>query len=361
MSNERRQQTPPADDPFTLILHMQQQQLAMQEQMTELMTHIIPNANAPSPNIPEYINRRSKPDRPTISADCTDNKWIIFADAWRRYKEMTKLTDPTDIRNELRSACDPSVNEMLFNFVGPDALNTASEDQLLSHIKSVAVKTVHPEVYRQQFFSMRQNENESVTRYISRLKSQAMLCDFVRRCDCTDGNCRTSYSEDMLMSQVITGLFNSLHQSKILSDMAKITSLQELTERLLTLESTSQATTHFKPDAQTTSTGITAPIRSEYQRNKGKSGQLPPAPGNTYSNYNKKKPATDKCKGCGRNRHAKGREQCPAQGQRCNNCGRLNHFAAICMSSRTNAIQPEEDIVSDDISFLSSVTNQQQL
>jgi len=90
---------------------------------------------------------------------------------------MAGLTAAGEIRNELRSACSPSVNELLFNFVGPDALRVASERELLDYIKSVAVKSVHPEVYRQQFFVMRQSDGESITSFIARLNSQAMLCD----------------------------------------------------------------------------------------------------------------------------------------------------------------------------------------
>ena len=325
-------------DHMTLILQMQQQQLVMQQQMAQLMTQIVPN-------------NRSKPDRPIITADCTDNKWIIFTDARKRYKDMTQLTDPNEIRNELRSSCDSTVNEMLFNFVGPDALNTATENELLAHIKSVAVKTIHPEVYRQQFFSMRQNEGESVTRFISRLKSQAMLCDFSRKCDCADNNCSTSYSEDMIQSQVITGLYNSSHQSKVLSEMAKIKTLSEMTERLITLESTSQASTHFKPDARPTDVEVIAPIRSDYQRNKIKDIKPVPTAPSTQQNSYKKKPSSDRCRGCDRNRHPKGREQCPAQGQHCNNCNKLNHFAAVCMGSKVNAITHDSTIHNEDVSF----------
>lgn len=61
---------------------------------------------------------------------------------------MTLLTNPIEIRNELQSVCSSSVNEMLFNFVGPDAFKDATKQQLLDYIKSVAVKSVHLEVYR---------------------------------------------------------------------------------------------------------------------------------------------------------------------------------------------------------------------
>ena len=121
---------------------------------------------------------RAKIERPKIDADCTDNQWVIFRDAWDRYKQMSSLTSEAEIRNELRSSCSPKVNELLFNFSGPDILKEASEEDLMKMIKSVAVTVVHPEVYRQQFYALRQSDGESVTNFVSRLKAQAMLCAF---------------------------------------------------------------------------------------------------------------------------------------------------------------------------------------
>ena len=64
---------------------------------------------------------------------------------------------------------------MLFNFVGPQALANSNEEQLLTHINLLPLKQSTKKV----------QENESITRFISRLKCQAMLCNFVRACDCT--------------------------------------------------------------------------------------------------------------------------------------------------------------------------------
>jgi len=335
---------PGQNQTLTMMLNMQQQQMAMQQQITQLLTQLTPTA--PTHNNTPQPSQRNKPSRPIIEADCTDNRWVIFKDAWVRYKQMAKLTDLNEIRNELRSACSSAVNELLFNFVGPASLNTATEDELLNHIRSVAVKTVHPEVYRQQFFRLKQSDGEAITHYVSRLKSQAMLCDFVQKCD--NGQCNTSYSENMITSQLIAGLHNQSHQSKILSEVGTLKSLKQLVERLLTLESTEKAASHFQPVDQSHIT----PIKSDYQKNK-------------YSAPTEKrnqKPAfgdsSGKCKGCGRDRHQKGRQQCPAQNRKCNKCGRLHHFANVCMSSSSSAISSGHDGEQDDVSFLSTISTQ---
>ena len=116
-------------DRMSVIFQMQQQQLAMQELMTRLMTQFIPTKQQTNVQLrPQCV----KPEHSMIKADSSD-KWIIFKDAWSRYKQMTSLTDQTEIRNKLRSACSSSVNEMLFNYIGPDAFNNLTEQQLLKH------------------------------------------------------------------------------------------------------------------------------------------------------------------------------------------------------------------------------------
>lgn len=147
----------PESQNMTIMLQMQKQQLEMQKQITNLMTQMMSGTHHPTliPTTQQQQPLRTQPvklNRPTIDAESTDNKWVIFLDAFQRYKEMAKLTGAREIKNELRSAYSPAVNEMLFNFVGPDALENAGEEELLKYIKSVAVKAVHPEVYSISLF-----------------------------------------------------------------------------------------------------------------------------------------------------------------------------------------------------------------
>ena len=113
-----------------------------------------------------------KPDRPIINAGIDDREWALFMDTWTRYKSMIGLsdTDEATVRQELRTACSPEVNKLLFEYVGAQILDVCTEVELLSHVKSVAVKTVHKEVHRMAFNKMSQNHGESVTNYVARLK-----------------------------------------------------------------------------------------------------------------------------------------------------------------------------------------------
>ena len=337
INNGESPQPPAEESPaFTLILQMQQQQqqqqmqqqMAMQQQIANLMSKLLsPHAN----DIQQGQSARparAKIERPVIDADCSDNQWVIFQDAWRRYKQMASLTTDEEIRNELRSSCSLKINEMLFNFVGPDMLNRATEQDLMKHIKVVAVRAVHFEVYRQQFFTLKQSDGESITNFVSRLKAQAMLCAFTTESSCQDQNCHASYSSNMVKSQLIAGIRNPSHQSKVLSEMEILQTLDQLINRLLALESTERASTH---------------LRSPF---------TPPQPSEVAAiGYNKKKPYSSKpdpsesnrCAGCGQPHHPKGRSSCPAWKKNCNKCKKPNHFASVCRSASTNAAIHEDE------------------
>ena len=53
--------------------------------------------------------------------------------------------------------------QLWFDYVGPEAVETCSEIELLKHIKDVAVKSIHKEVHRMAFNKMRQNAGKAIT------------------------------------------------------------------------------------------------------------------------------------------------------------------------------------------------------
>ena len=154
------------------------------------------------------------PERPSIGLDITEGEWSLFVDSWTRYKTICRLTDPTIIRNELRAACSVDTNRLLFELIGPEILNSATEEHLLQKIRLVTVRGLHKEVQRQIFHSMTQGEGEVITHFVARLRSQAKFCEFSVECP-NQQICgqRVNYSDDMVAGQMISGIANLEHQS----------------------------------------------------------------------------------------------------------------------------------------------------
>ena len=65
--------------------------------------------------------------------------------------------------------CTTKVNRLLFDQLGAKILNSATEEQLLLHIRLVVVRGLHKEVHQQNFHSMGQKEEESITHFLARL------------------------------------------------------------------------------------------------------------------------------------------------------------------------------------------------
>ena len=99
----------------------------MQQQMATLTQLQAENVRLRDANTDTASSSRSKkPDRLIIDANLDDQEWLLFLDAWERYKEMLGLlpTDVNKIRNELRSSCSADVNKLLFEYVGAAQLKT---------------------------------------------------------------------------------------------------------------------------------------------------------------------------------------------------------------------------------------------
>ena len=71
---------------------------------------------------------------------------------------------------ELRAACEPALDKLLFDLYG-DLLKNVDERQLLEYIKKAAVISIHKEVHRQTFFRMVQVDNELVNTFIAKLEA----------------------------------------------------------------------------------------------------------------------------------------------------------------------------------------------
>ena len=270
-------------------------------------------------------NYTKKPDRPTIDSGMNDREWALFDDSWGRYKKMAKLVDLDSIRMELRAACSQDVNKMLFEFVGAETLDTCTEADLLNHIKSVAVRTVHKKVHRMVFNTMVQKDKESVTKFVAALKSQAALCQFKVSCSC-DPPREISYADEMVAQRLIAGLANQEHQRRILSEATTLTTLQQKVERLCVLETTEESSSVLQ-NAPLGPPSSASAVKSRYQREK-QSVVEPPK-------------ETPSCNWCGAQSHPGGKPlekiHCTARNKVCHKCKTKGHLAVVCKKSAAAA------------------------
>ena len=296
-------------------------------------------AAAAQNNVNTARQSTKKPERPSVIGGMGDRDWAVFLDDWSRYKIMAALRDEDAIRMELRACCVNDVNKILFEFVGPTRLNGCTEDELLTHIKSVAVKSVHKEVHRMNFNKIEQNDGESITSYVARLKAQAFLCEFAVPCPCTPA-VQVSYAEEMVAQRLIAGLVNQEHQRRVLSEAATLVTLEDKVKKLKMLETTEESTVVLRT---TTSSSEASLIRSQYKKQQV---QQKKDSGNSTENK------STKCRWCGRTSHPNGkpldRTYCPAQEKKCFGCNTLGHLKTVCEKSRSSATEVDEENESEN-------------
>jgi len=93
-------------------------------------------------------------------------------------------------------------------------------------------------VHRQNFQQIKQSEGEPLTHYVARLRSQATLCDFHITCSRQGCGSLESYTKDMIATQMISGVLNKEHQSKVLANATTCKTFQEKYDMLIGLETT---------------------------------------------------------------------------------------------------------------------------
>ena len=119
-----------------------------------------------------------------------------------------------------------------------------------------------------------------------------------------------NYVDEMVSQQMIIGLRNQDHQSRILLEVVTLLTLDAKINRIQALETTEEsALLLHKPSSHNS----LAAAQSQYKGTQSK--------GNQKSNNENNK---HKCRGCGRHAHPDGKpmqqENCPADDKTCNNC-----------------------------------------
>ena len=149
------------------------------------------------------------------------------------------------IWNKIRATCTPELNRLLFDLLEAKTLNSPKEEQLLHYTRLVVVRELHKEGHQQNFHLKRQKEGESITHFMARLQTLAKFCKFtVTFPPKTDCHRHIDYSSDMMAEQMMARL-NIDHQTKISTEAATLTTIQQKFDGLVSLKMTDCSTSPF--------------------------------------------------------------------------------------------------------------------
>jgi len=216
------------------------------------------------------------------------------------------------------------VTDLFLSKAGVDAVRRVSimthpkelEEMSFDEIRKAILASMRPKkkliiAERVRFLSLKQNQNESIQSYVERLKEGARFCEFEKL-----GKGDQTEEDDLIQMTLIDGLCNHDQRIKTLEYLQagnpNLNTCVDFIKQLELINRFSQTNLSLKPEP-------TEPTVSHVEQNKHKG-----------------KP----CKFCGYN-HSTGK--CPAYGKQCGNCGKQNHFQAVCRSKNRKVDEVEKD------------------
>ena len=252
------------------------------------------------------------------------------------------------------------------NATGPTPLREYTEPDLLAAIRAMAVQEENKRAARVTLSRprMTQDRGETVRSFVARLRGQAEVCRFDRKCTgCATVN---SQSEDRVADQLCVCLADPDIQADLLKEPDKDQTVEELVQFIMVRVTGKQSFTTMTTPPQASNSAIDdeadqgEALHSGYKRQQ----QYPPPKAMPHK---PNRPATPKwppttptpcpnsktaCCFCGRQGHgtrartAIRRTQCPAFGKTCKSCGRPNHTSQMC-SQTTEQESAIQEVVSD--------------
>ena len=262
-------------------------------------------------------DRSERFKRPIISSGGTRATFDYFLTRWSEYAWNTRLKDK-ELVMHLLECCDEQLRMDLFRNRG-GTLAELTQDEVLRAIEVLAVRKENVRVARKALHGMRQGRDEPVRAFGARLRGQAAICGFSKKCGC-GCDAAVDYSEETVNDVLCLGLADPEIQKEIMSDLNQKRTLEETLGLVEAKESGRRSM------AQLSTPQTVDAVDSSYKKLK-----RPTQKGRT--------PVGDVCTYCGVVGHGRNaptrvrRTKCPAFGKVCSNCGKENHMAKVCRSS----------------------------
>ncbi len=122
-------------------------------------------------------------------------------------------------------------------------MDTIDEADLPAKMQELAVQKVHEIVHRQEFYQIRQDEGETVAKFVTILKSKATLCNYHTVLTEAKGqDDKVSYLNNMVEIQMIAGIYNPDHKVRILTEADKLPTFADKYNALVTMQTSETST-----------------------------------------------------------------------------------------------------------------------
>ena len=162
----------------------------------------------------QYVAKLEKLPRPSFHLDMTEAEWKFKETQWSAYIGQSVVTENIKIQ-QLRAACDEPLLRRVFDAGGFGDYNT--EPLLLERIKTLAVKFTHKTLHIQNMWSMKQDPEESIKAFCSRLVGTADLCDLTVTCSKDGCTQKTSFRDFLVMHCLLKGMADQDIRTRVLS------------------------------------------------------------------------------------------------------------------------------------------------
>ena len=137
-------------------------------------------AHATCHNNQASISKNAKMKRPSITNGGTSEDWKYFTTRWNEYVQATRITG-TDQVIQLLECCEEELRKNLTRTCGGALINKPIEE-ILASIKSLAIREENVMLSRVTLYNMKQDRDESVRTFGSRIQGQAFMYKYQVKC-----------------------------------------------------------------------------------------------------------------------------------------------------------------------------------
>ena len=277
-------------------------------------------------------SKAEKAKRPKLAPDVSKEDWSYFKARWTHYKQATGLKGE-DIVTQLLECCTEPLRRDHHRTFSADGTAAATETAVLAELKQIAVCKRNKAVNRVKLSTLKQDKGEPVRKFAGRVRSLAAVNGYSVKCTNAECGRDVSYTEAVIMDQIIAGLADTEIQKDVLSHTEADTwGLEKLLKYVEGKES--GLASQGLMSGSGGGVGIVNPGQHRCQ-GAGSRGQ-----GQGQS----------RCRSCG-DKHPRGSGKCKASGATCDYCGKTGHLSKVCYSKKSQAQgkTPQDAEVSDNV------------